>query len=164
MKILVFIDDPTIAHDIVRTVGRMTRRFEPAPEIHLSRVQRFEYFRNMAGLKMDVVGVGASDSGNGGATAVLDHAVEVDSAADEYLARLAHRYLSGVPTKRVIFGATPAAEIIAYAQEEKIDLLAIADQGEWGIGPMLLFNSPVPVFKIQCSRPARSKELVEAEV
>ena len=164
MKILVFIDDPTIAHDIVRTVGQLVRRFEQAPEIHLSRVQRFEYFPNRTGLKMDAVGVGTSFPRNTGPTATLGSAVEADSAADEYLARLAHRYLSGVPTKRVIFGPTPAAEIIDYAREEKIDLLAIADHGEWGIGPMLLFNSPVPVIKIQRRRPADSKQYLEAEV
>jgi len=153
VKILVFLDDPASAHEVVRTVGKMAAKHEGELEIHLSRVLNFGGGKASPQAARQPVGAGV---GSAAATPWTDTAkkspVGDAAAADEYLARLAYRYLAGVTTKRVVFGNTPAAEIIAYARHEDIDLIAIADQGKRGIEKMLLYNGTVPLLTVSCQR------------
>jgi nucleotide-binding universal stress UspA family protein len=69
-------------------------------------------------------------------------------AATEYLARLGNRYFSRAPFKQIVFGNTPAADIIAYAKRNDIKLIVIADGGNRSIGQMLLFDGTVPLLKV----------------
>ncbi len=149
VKILVFLEDPSTAHDVVRSLGRLVASHEGGLEVHLSRVLNFGGSRSRPPSAKQAVGIGV---GSAAANSVQDTADGDGDAAQEYLARLSHYYFAGVATKRVVFGNTPAAEIIAYAQREDIGLIAIADQGNRGIGKMLLFSGTVPLLKVPCMR------------
>ncbi len=71
MKILVFINDPTIAHDVARTVARMTKGFDQMPEVHLSRVQRFEDLPAMGPQEPGDGSIGFTGPGNAGAAVMM---------------------------------------------------------------------------------------------
>ena len=151
MKILVFLDNPAEALQVVDAVGRMAANYKDDLEIHLSRVLFFADKLVRSHPVREAVGAGIGSADYAGHTPE-QAPVDATAAANEYLARLAHRYFPGIATKRVIFGPTPAAEIVAYAEREKINLIAIADQGERGIGKMLRTNASVPLLKVPCRR------------
>ena len=155
MKILVFLDDPANALQVVDAVGRMATNYKDDLEIHLSRVLTFTSKTVRSMPVREPVGAGINSAKDVSETGHVSERSPVDAAAaaNEYLARLAHRYFPGIATKRIIFGPTPAAEIIAYAERETIDLIAIADQGERGIGKMLRINAGIPLLKVPCERP-----------
>lgn len=146
MKILIFLDDPSSAHDVVREVSRMAVSPGNEFEVHLSRVLNFGGIRASAQPVLETVsagvGVGRARDMDG-----RTHANDI-SAANEYLARLSHRYFPGAITKSVVFGNTPVAEIIAYAKREAINMIVIAEGTNRSIAQMLQFEGSVPLFKV----------------
>jgi nucleotide-binding universal stress UspA family protein len=153
VKILIFLDDPNTAHEVMGTVGRMVAGRGNEIEVHLSRVLNFggTGARPKPEREAVVAGVGPAE-GLPTHNATEEFTVRDVTAAEEYLDRFAYRYLAGVTTKRVVFGNTPVAAIIAYAKRKAINLIVIADGGNRSIGQMLLFDGSVPLLKVPIER------------
>ena len=71
---------------------------------------------------------------------------ETKGQAEERLQHVAEKYLDGVDRhfflrgvhKKVIIGDDPASEIMNYARQERIDVIAIATHGRTGLGRLVM--------------------------
>ncbi len=153
MKILVFLDDPSSAHEVVRSVGQMALGYGNEFEVHLSRMLNFASSKARPHSTREAVGAGVGPAAPESPPFSAEKTSASDfDAANEYLARLTHRYLAGVSTKRVVFGHTPAAEINTYAKREGIDLIAVSDRGNRSLRQMLLFSGRIPLLTVPCGQ------------
>jgi nucleotide-binding universal stress UspA family protein len=91
-------------------------------------------------------------------TVVVDDLERRRQEAEEYLAPISAALRSqGVNTAWTIRRGRPADEILAAAQENSVDLIAMATHGRTGLGRLLfgsvaeavLRRAPVPVFMIR---------------
>lgn len=97
----------------------------------------------------------------GEAMAAMEAMDAAESAAGEYLDELSDgELLRGVPTRKVVVRGNAATEIVQYAHDNRIDLIAMSTHGRSGLGRLVfgsvadqvLRESGVPILLIR-SRP-----------
>lgn len=152
MKVLIPLDGSKFAEEVLEAVTRMVDLKTGVTEVHLIQVvdsakvhatwRRSPVSSPQVGANWPAAGRLAMEAPSSTAPTAVetkDQALDrMHYESQEYLKGIAHRFFPKIGLTKVFFGEDPPEEIIRYARQEGVDLIAMATHGRTGLAYMLM--------------------------